>query len=316
MNVDCACGAQNSAFNPTCVMCGAPIVEEGARSIRGAARGHITSLGDGARLGDYVVVRPLGSGSLGRVFLATGRGGEGVALKVLHPHLLAAADARVRFVREAKALRDVRHPHIGALLDAFEHDGLPVLVLEYVAGLSLRHHLDQRGAMPADGARIVLAQLTDALHALHQAGWVHRDVKPENVMLVSHDAPDLDVRLLDFGLARALAPSLSADARTAAGVFVGSIAYSAPEQLLSTEIGPAADWWSLGVVAYELLTHSRPFAGERRRAVVAQILAASPPPMRDAPPELEHAIRSLLVVDPTQRPTYAAIRDAWRSASS
>jgi len=263
-------------------------------------------------VGDYTVVRPLGSGSLGRVFLGSGPAGESVALKVLHPHLLSAEDARVRFVREARALRDVRHRHIGALLDAFVHEGLPVLVLELVSGASLRHYLDQRGAMPESIVRLVLAQLTDALHALHEAGWVHRDVKPENVMLVSDELSSVEVRLLDFGLARALAPSTSADARTAAGVFVGSIAYASPEQLLASETGPAADWWTLGVLAYELLTNARPFTGERRRAVVAQILAGSPPPMKGVSRQLELAVRSLLVTDPTRRPTYAVICDCWR----
>ncbi len=313
MFVDCPCGARNSAFNPVCVACKAPIVEE---TRGGAARGAppLASFVEGATIGRFTLERLLGAGNLGRVFVADA-GGERVALKVLHPHLLSSDDARRRFVREARALREVRHPHVGAFIDAFEHDGVPVLILELVQGHSLRQHLDRAGALPPAMARAVLAQMTDALHALHRAGWVHRDVKPENVMIVSDDPASLQVRLLDFGLVRALTPSSSADPRTAAGVFVGSLAYSSPEQLLTADVGPATDWWALGVVAYEILTGARPFHGESRRTLAAQVLSTPAPPMRGVSPALERAVRALLAPDAKDRPRYEDIRQAWVATS-
>ncbi len=309
MFVDCRCGARNSAFNPACVACKAPIVEDPRR--KAARTPSLASFVEGAVVGRFKLTRALGSGNLGRVFVAESDQGDRVALKALHPHLLSSEDARARFVREARALREVRHPAIGGLIDAHEHDGVPVLVLELVEGVSLRQHLDTHGAMPAPMAQRVLLQMTEALHALHRAGWVHRDVKPENVMLVSPEPSSPVVRLLDFGLVRALVPSSSLDARTAAGVFVGSLAYSAPEQLLSGEIGPAVDWWALGVVAYELLTGARPFHGVTRRDIAAQVLAASPPPMAGVPAALERAVRALLAADAKDRPSYEAIRRGW-----
>ena len=311
MFIDCRCGARNSAFNPACVACKAPIVEDTRRKVDRSQTRSLATFVEGAIVGRFRLIQPLGQGNLGRVFLAQSEDGERVALKALHPHLLSSEDGRTRFVREARALREVRHPAIGSLIDALEHDGVPVLVLELVEGASLRHHLDQEGPMPSPVAVRVLIQMTEALDALHRAGWVHRDVKPENVMLVSSDPSEPVVRLLDFGLVRALAPSSAQDARTAAGVFVGSLAYSAPEQLLSGELGPAVDWWALGVVAYELLTGTRPFQGGTRREIAARVLAATPPPMAGVPSDLEQAVRALLAPDPKDRPSYEVIRRRW-----
>ncbi len=303
MFVVCSCGATNSAFNPACVSCGRAIEEDSGRKSSTAL------FGPGSDVGGYVLREQLGAGSLGRVFHATAPDGTSVAIKVLHPHMLGSDDARVRFLREARALKDVRHPHIARLLDAFEHEGLPVLKLELVRGRSLRRYLDEEGPMDPDMARVVLEQLTEALGALHGAGWLHRDIKPENVILVSESAGALETRLLDFGLARSL--EVTGGSQTAEGTFVGSLAYAAPEQVLGDKVGPAADWWALGVLAYELLTNARPFRGDRRLAIVRSILW-TPPPEIKGPPDIARTIRALLVKDSQKRPTYAEIRSSWR----
>lgn len=250
-------------------------------------------------MGDYRVESLLGSGATGSVYRATRRSdGAAVALKRLHAHVLSAKDARARFVREARALENVESPWVGRILDAFETDHAPVIVMELHAGRSLRAVMDASGPLSDRMVLTISRQLCEALRAIHAAGWVHRDVKPENVMVLEDRSAEVEIRLLDFGLVRPVAsPS---EALTAAGAFVGSLAYAAPEQILGEAVGPWTDHWALGIVAYEMLSGLRPFQAPSRSSLAMAILKKQPAPL-NATPALAAWVEALLQRDPKQR---------------
>ncbi len=300
MFIVCPCGTRNSAFNPRCVGCGAPIVEPRKAIDAAFVAATERPLGPGDRAGEYVIQALLGSGTIGRVFRARHDGGALAALKVLHPHRVRDAEARARFVREARALSGVRHPSVGRIHEVFEAGGSLVLALELYEGSSLREILDVHRKVRPSAAVPILRELVGALGALHEAGWVHRDLKPENVMILPARAErTAEVRLLDFGLVRPLdvAPD---GVRTAAGTFVGSLAYAAPEQILGEEVTPAADWWSLGVVAFEMLSGRRPFEGGTR-ATLARSLLRDEAPVLDVGRGLSSWVGALLAKEPARR---------------
>jgi serine/threonine-protein kinase len=252
-------------------------------------------------VGDYVLEALLGSGTIGRVFRARHVDGSVAALKVLHPHLVQNEDARTRFLREARALSNVQHRSVGRIIGAFEVSGCSLLALELYDGVSLRGLLDARTKLAPAAAVPLLRELVEALGALHEAGWIHRDLKPENVMVLDHQAASpKDVRLLDFGLARPLVLGTE-DVRTAAGTFVGSLAYAAPEQILGDPITPATDWWSLGILAYELLAGHRPFQGSSRPVMARNLLREAPPTL-DVDRKLALWVEALLAKDAHRRP--------------
>jgi serine/threonine-protein kinase len=313
MFVLCSCGTRNSAFNPRCTACGRPIVER-----KSEAPGPLKSereLAPGDRAGGYVLESLLGRGSVGRVFRARRVGdGTAVAIKVLHPHVVQSRDARGRFLREATAMTSVRHRCVGRIFEVFDVGGLPALALELYSGASLRRLMETRGKLIPEHAIPLLIELVEALGAIHEAGWVHRDLKPENVMLLDPEAEaPRDLRLLDFGLVRSLGTATDT-VRTAAGAFVGSPAYASPEQILGEEITAASDWWSLGVVAYELLTGKRPFDGASRSAICRSVLGDEPASF-DVGPRLTELVRGLLTKDPEGRPARKSdVLDALRGA--
>jgi serine/threonine-protein kinase len=256
-------------------------------------------LGPGTTLGRYTVRQSIGAGGMGEVYLAFDPELERlVAIKVL-PEALAADAARlVRFVREAKAASALNHPNIVTVHDFGTHEATRFLVTEYVEGRTLRAWLaDERPAL-ADVLEVV-AQAATALGAAHQAGIVHRDVKPENLML----RPDGFVKVLDFGIAKLTAViSGRADAGTAAasetqtlpGAILGSVRYMAPEQARGAHVDGRADVWSLGVVLYELVAGRPPFVGKSQIGTLAAILEREPEPLERAAPGAPEALCRLV----------------------
>ena len=216
-------------------------------------------LGPGTRLDAYEIVRPLGSGGMGTVWLAE-RGDERVAVKLLHPHLASREDFVERFVREAEIGRRVRHENVVRTLDAgeAEHGGerLRFVVMEYVEGKTLRALLEDLGRVPEELCLHVGREIAKALAAIHAEGAVHRDVKPDNVILT----PEHVVKVMDLGVARS-----DDDVRVSqTGAFVGSLEYAAPEQFRpkTGAIDHRADLHALGVVLYELATGAHPFRAD------------------------------------------------------
>jgi tetratricopeptide (TPR) repeat protein len=227
----------------------------------------------GERLGPYELRAELGRGAAGSVHVAVdGRTGQEVALKVLLP---AAEQARRRLVLEARALARLRHPHIVSLLDAGEDRGRPWLALELVRGRTLQARLDEEGPLaPREAARLV-QRLADAVAHAHAAGVLHRDLKPDNVLLDEAGAP----RLTDFGLA-GFAAELSQSRLTRSGTSLGSPGYWAPEQAAgrTSELGPATDVYGLGGVLHACLTGRAPVEGASLHEVLIATESLTPEP--------------------------------------
>jgi len=255
------------------------------------------SLAAGTLLGAYRIVSPLGAGGMGEVFLAHDtRLERNVALKILPRAFAADAERLGRFVREAKAASALNHPNILTIHEIGESDGLRYLATELIVGETLRARI-ARGALPVADALEVAAQVAAALAAAHEAGIVHRDVKPENVMIRT----DGLVKVLDFGLAKwsepqavdPYGPTLDRS-RTHPGVVLGTVAYMSPEQSRGKTVDARTDLWSLGVVLYEMLSGRQPFTGESSTDVLANILHLEPPRLALVREELAPEISALL----------------------
>ncbi|HSN27284.1 MAG TPA: serine/threonine-protein kinase, partial [Kofleriaceae bacterium] len=204
----------------------------------------------------YKIERLIGEGGFGQVWRAT-RDGELVAIKILHLELIRSRDAIVRFERELEATERLQHRHVVRALDhGTLGDGRPFLVLEYVDGPSLRDVLHERGSLPPAEMLAILAPLCEALHAAHQLGLVHRDVKASNVIL-GHDAAGSRPVLLDFGLVKLLdqdGPGL-----TSSRSMLGTPAAMAPEQMKGQPVDARTDVYALGLLAYHMLTGAPAF---------------------------------------------------------
>jgi serine/threonine protein kinase len=274
------------------------------------------ALGPGSRLDTYEIVRPLGSGGMGEVWLATEvRLGRKVALKVLPPDLTRDPVRVHRFEQEARAASALNHPnvcHIYALGET--GDGQHYIAMEYVEGETLRQRLSTSRLTIRESLDIAI-QVAAALSTAHAAGIVHRDIKPENVML----RPDEFVKVLDFGLAK-LAPAALETAggerthtvlKTDAGTVVGTAAYMSPEQARGQPVDARTDIWSLGVLLYEMVAGRSPFAAPSGSDVLAAILQNEPPPVArfdpDAPAEVQRILTKTLRKDRSQR--YQTVQD-------
>jgi hypothetical protein len=269
----------------------------------------------GLRLGPYEILAPLGAGGMGEVYRARDTRLERlVAVKILPERLSSAAGARERFEREAKTISRLSHAHICAVYDVGHQDGLAYLVLELLEGETLADRL-QRGPLPFDQMLRFGAQIAGALGAAHRQGVVHRDLKPGNVMITASG-----VKLLDFGLAKALAPApAGADGRgdqatrtslTQEGAIPGTVPYMAPEQVEGEAVDPRTDIFALGAVLYEMATGRRAFEGRSTASLIAAILERDPAPVESlrpqAPPAFDHVVRVCLAKRPDDR---------WQSAA-
>ncbi len=268
----------------------------------------------GTKLGPYQVLAPLGAGGMGEVYKARDtRLERTVAIKVLPQHLSASLEVRQRFEREAKTISQLSHPHICALYDVGNQDGVEYLVMEYLEGETLAERL-LKGPLPTDQALRYGIEIADALDKAHRQGIVHRDLKPGNVMLTKSG-----VKLLDFGLAKAVQPASSASALTslptegqaltAEGTILGTFQYMAPEQLEGRESDARTDIFALGAVLYEMATGQKAFSGRSRASLIGAILKDEPPPISTVqpmtPPSLDRVVRTCLAKDPEER---------WQSA--
>jgi len=263
--------------------------------------------------GQYQIEREIGKGGNARIYLARDRSSQRVALKILHPELLVSVAAD-RFLREIRLCSQLEHPHIARLLDSGERDWIVYYVMTYAEGPTLREQLG-RVSQLSFGETVRLADdLLDALDHAHRHGIVHRDVKPENIVLGPEGAV-----LLDFGIARAVAASGS-DRLTRSGIAVGTSTYMSPEQITALkEIDHRSDIYSLGCVLFECLVGHPPFM-HRNEAVVLQLHLTQPAPdvrtlRPDSPRELAEGIARALAKTPDARwQTAAAMREALTGA--
>jgi serine/threonine-protein kinase len=250
-------------------------------------------------LGRYKVEKELGRGGMGAVYLAhDAQLGEVVALKVIASAVCCDNLGAVeRFRREASAARKVTHPNVIRIHDLGSDSGVVFISMEYFPGMTLAQLLSRRGALPLDEARDILAQAADGLSAAHRAGVIHRDLKPQNVLV---DA-GRKVKLIDFGLAKAS----FMEGMTATGLILGTPEYMAPEQVRGRPVDSRTDIYSLGCVAYHTLCGVPPFRGDSAIAIGFLHCTQAPVPPRqlrpDVPPPLEAAVLRALAKEPAHR---------------
>jgi serine/threonine protein kinase/Tol biopolymer transport system component len=272
------------------------------------------TLAAGARLGPYEILSPLGAGGMGEVYKAKDtRLERTVAVKVLPSHMSASAEVRQRFEREARTISQLSHPHICALYDVGREGETEYLVMELLEGETLLARL-AKGPLPPEQTLRYGVEIADALDKAHRQGIVHRDLKPGNVMLTKSG-----VKLLDFGLAKAMAPSAPAGSLTALptqqgltqeGTILGTFQYMAPEQLEGKEADGRTDIFAFGAVLYEMATGKKAFAGASQASLIAAILEREPPAISSvqpmSPAALDRVVKTCLAKDP---------EDRWQSAA-
>jgi TolB-like protein/Tfp pilus assembly protein PilF len=254
----------------------------------------------GLKLGPYEVLSRIGAGGMGEVYRARDTRLERVvALKVLHGHATADPQMRLRFEREARVIAALNHPHICTLFDIGRQDDLEYLVMEFLEGQTLEARL-RGGPVPPGEAHGYARQLASALAAAHARGVVHRDIKPSNLFLLG----DGLVKVLDFGIATEamVPPDAETHQGTAEGVFVGTMAYAAPEQLRGEPVDERTDIFALGTVLYELLTGKAPFARKSAFDQMGAIMHEDPPALPSLVPlPLAFAITRCLAKRPSER---------------
>ncbi|MFC9327101.1 serine/threonine-protein kinase [Kitasatospora sp. NPDC057015] len=264
---------------------------------------------DPRQIGEYRLLRRLGAGGMGQVYLGRTAGGRTVAVKTVHREFAADHEFRVRFRQEVSAARRVGGRWTAPVLDADTESERPWVATAYVAGPSLTAAVREFGPLPATALRVLGAGLAEALAAVHGLGLVHRDVKPSNVLLAL-DGP----RLIDFGITRSLD---AATALTRSGFVIGSPGYLSPEQAQGLPSGPAGDVFSLGAVLAFAATGSAPFGeGLSTPALLYRVVHEDPDLDRLAShePELRALIAACLAKDPASRPTPDQVREALTTA--
>jgi serine/threonine-protein kinase len=262
-------------------------------------------------LGRFQVERFLGRGGMGAVYLALDtRVGEQVAVKIMASNLADDPTAADRFRREVSAARKVTHPNVLRIHDLGEDQGLLFLSMEYFAGKTLAAVLAQRHSLPLGEARMVLEQVCQALAAAHRAGVVHRDLKPQNVLLNERG----EVKVIDFGLAKAS----HSNTLTATGIILGTPDYMAPEQIRGQAVDHRADIYALGAMTYHVVCGRPPFVADSPIALTFLHCSEPPTPPRqvkaDVPEVLEAAILRCLAKRPDDR--FGGVDEfmaAWRS---
>jgi len=259
-----------------------------------------------AAVGDaYRLEREIEGGGMSYLFLATEASlNRQVVIKLLPPDHASAVSA-ARFKQETELAANLVHPHILPVLGAGAEEGLLYYVMPYVSGESLRQRLAREGALPVTDAVRLLAEVADALAFAHGKGVIHRDVKPDNILLEGKHAV-----LADFGIARALIKATTGERLTVTGSSVGTPGYMAPEQVSGDNVDARADLYSLAVVGYEMLSGKPPFTGSSSLAVLAAHLTTPPLPLHDVRPEVPAFVSGII-----QRALSKAPEDRFQSAA-
>ena len=252
---------------------------------------------DPQQLGPYQLIKRLGGGGMGWVYLGQSPHGRLVAVKVIREELADDREFRTRFLREIAAVQKVSSRYTAAVVDVDMYGPVPWLATAYVPGPSLSEAMTSYGPLPVASVRALAAGLAEGLGAIHAAGLVHRDLKPSNVLLAD-DGP----RVVDFGLARAV----EGEALTRTGMTIGSPGFLAPEQVTGSHVGPPVDLFSLGVLLAYAATGRNPFGGGSTHSILYRIIHGSPD-LNGVPPEIQDIVRRCLVKDPGDRPTAAAL---------
>jgi serine/threonine-protein kinase len=252
----------------------------------------------------YDIDQELGRGGMGIVYCAKDRRlKRTVAIKILPPELAFRSDIRSRFLREAETAAQLSHPHIVPIYSVDEMENLVFFVMAYVNGNNIAKELHERGRLGVPETRHIIREVADALSYAHGRGVVHRDIKPDNILL---DRESGRAMVTDFGIARAVSENTDSSRLTATGMAIGTPTYMSPEQAAGErEIDGRSDLYALGVVAYQMLSGAPPFAASSTPAMLVKHLTERPAPLRskrsDVPEELERIVMVLLEKDPANR---------------
>src|SRR5438132_1522725 len=256
----------------------------------------------------YHILSRIGAGGMGEVYLAQDtKLDRKVAIKFLPQDSIADEQARKRLVREARAAARLDHPNICAIHEVGEEDGSTFIVMQYVEGETLASRIDRKPLESKESLDIA-TQIADALAEAHAHNIIHRDIKPQNIMITSRG----QVKVLDFGLAKVVRERSLAESKaetesllTEAGIILGTVPYMSPEQVRGEVLDARSDIFSLGAVLYELVTGTQPFAAANAASTISTILTREPPPLarysREVPAELERIVGKALRKDREQR---------------
>jgi eukaryotic-like serine/threonine-protein kinase len=265
----------------------------------------------------YHITKKLGEGGMGQVYLAEHvKMGRRCAVKIMTPGMMSDPDAISRFNREAANASRISHPNVCAIYDFGETpEGLIYLAMEFIEGRSLTALLEELGTLPLARAASILTQCADALQVAHDLGIVHRDLKPDNIMVVTARGRDT-VKVVDFGIAKAVGADSTDQKVTKTGFVVGTPEYMSPEQLAGDPVDGRSDIYSLGLVFYRMLTGGSPFPAESQQETMIKRLTDDPLPLAVArpdvrfPAELQRVMDLALARSPTER--YASAADFGR----
>jgi eukaryotic-like serine/threonine-protein kinase len=263
-----------------------------------ATRGLASSLIGAILSGRYRLEAKLGSGGMSTVYLASDETLERrVAVKVMHREMSDQPDQLERFRREARAVAQLSHPNVVAVIDAGEDGGYPYIVFEYVEGETLKQRIDRLGRLPVDEATAYAIEIGRGLAAAHARRMVHRDVKPQNVLI----DPEGRAKVTDFGIAR----TLESDGLTKTGRVLGTTDYVSPEQAMGHGVDLRSDIYSLGVLLYEMLTGDVPFQAETVVGVAMKHVNEEMPDVQALRPEVSNTLAAVIerstAKDPTRR---------------
>ncbi|MDQ6830957.1 MAG: serine/threonine protein kinase, partial [Gemmatimonadota bacterium] len=261
-------------------------------------------------MGRYTIERELGRGGMATVFLAHDeRHHRLVALKVLRAELTNAIGSE-RFTQEIRIVAGLHHPHILAVFDSGEAEGVLYYVMPFVSGETLRQRLERERQLPIEDALCIAEESADALAYAHERGIIHRDIKPENILL-----SDGHASVADFGIARVMQGAAD-DRLTSAGMIIGTPAYMSPEQATGErEVDGRSDVYSLGCVLYEMLAGAPPFRGHNAQAVVMQHVTADARPVREVRPSVSPAVEAILIRAMAKVPAdrFTSAREMWNA---
>ncbi|HVO36349.1 MAG TPA: protein kinase [Gemmatimonadales bacterium] len=240
--------------------------------------------------GRYEILGTIGAGGMGVVYRAKDRElGEEVAIKMLRPDILKGDDTAIqRLKAETRLARRISHRNVVRTHDFGEHDGACYVTMEYVEGMTVRRLIDTRGRLSVSAALAIAAQLSDALDVAHRQGVIHRDIKPQNLLL----DPGGALKVMDFGVARLVEHTT---VLTQVGMVVGTPSYMSPEQLLAEDVDGRTDLYSVGVVLYECLTGRLPFEARTPVSLIAKLLHDEPAPPVTLNPEIPSALSALII---------------------
>lgn len=260
-------------------------------------------------LGPYAIVRHLGTGGMGDVFLAEHRLiGRRVAIKRLHRRFAQDPTSVRRFFDEARLVNQISHPNIVEITDLVSEPGMMYYVMEYIEGTTLLDRLQEGAQLPMKRVLKIGLQLADALTAVHNAGIIHRDLKPDNVLLTKRHGRRDFVKLLDFGIAKLRSAHETSKRQTLNGFVIGTPGYMSPEQVTNRDLDQRTDIYALGILLHEMLTGKRAFVartlGELMLKQASQLPEAPVSSTgEEIPPALERLIMTCLALSPDERPS-------------